>query len=79
MTCIVESLMDDTPLHRGKVVVIHGHILLTTPAKAAMVDNDVTGILNTNGATFYETLLLCAFYIFPNTQSRTDITDDDIL
>ena len=79
MTCIEESLMDNTPLEGGIVVVIHSHILLTTPAKAAMVDDDVTGILDAYGSTFDKAFFFRAFDIFSDTQSRTDIADDDIL
>ena len=47
--------MDDTPLNGGKVVVIHGHILLATPTETAVVDDDILGILQAKACTFDET------------------------
>ena len=78
MACVVESLVDDAPLHRRIVVVVHGDILLAAPAKAAVVDDDVAGILDANGATLDEILLLRLCRVANGTQSRTDIADDDI-
>ena len=71
--------MDDTPLKGSIVIVVHGHILFATPAKAAVVDDDVTGILNTNGTTLDEVLLFRLCRVTQGTQSRADVANDDIL
>ena len=54
VTSIVQALVDDAPLESCIVVVVHRHILLATPTKAAVVDNDVAGILDANGSALDE-------------------------
>ena len=71
--------MYDAPLDGGEVVVVDGGILLATPSKAAVVDNDVLCVLNANGSTLNEVLLLRLGGVALGAQARADITDDDIL
>ena len=79
VACIKESLVHNTPLDGGIVVVVDSGILLAAPAKAAVVDDDIPGVLNANGSTLDEVLLLRLSEVALGAQSRTDITDDDIL
>ena len=86
MTGIMKSLVNDTPLYRREVVVVHGHILLTAPSKTTVVDDDVRGILYTNSTSFDETPLLIGSICFPlvtrqvqRTQTGAEVTDNDII
>ena len=86
MTGIMKSLVNDTPLYRREVVVIHGHILLTAPSKTTVVDDDVRGILYTNSTSFDETPLFIGSIRFPlvtrqiqRTQTGAEVTDNDIV
>ena len=86
MAGIVETFMNDAPLDGGVMVVVHGDVFLATPAKAAVVDDDVSGILYTDGTTVNEAALLIVLVGFAlltfqllDTQTRTDVADDDIL
>ena len=79
VACIKESFVHNTPLDGGIVVVVDSGILLAAPAKAAVVDDDIPGVLNANGSTLDEVLLLRLSGVALGAQSRTDITDNDIL
>ena len=58
MASVIEAFVNDAPLQGGIMVVVHGDVLLATPAKAAMVDDDVLSILYADGSTFDKVLLL---------------------
>ena len=82
----MQTLVDDTPLHRRIVVVIHRHVLLAAPSETAVVDDDVTGVLYADGTTLDEAALLVGrirlavlSWQFQHAQTRTDVADDDIL
>ena len=73
--------MNDTPLDRSKMVVVDGHILLTTPTKATMVDDEILGILDTQACTSYKATVsgfgkVC---LIDFTHTETQVTDDDII
>ena len=79
MSCVIKSLMDDAPLHGREMIVVYCSVLLTTPTKAAVVDDDILGILNTDGTSCDKITFLVFCRILLDTQTGTDITNDDIL
>ena len=81
MASVVEALMDNAPLDCREVVVVHGHILLTTPAKAAVVDDDILSILQTKACAFDETAIrrLGQVGLIYIANSETQVTDNQIV
>ena len=81
MAGIVKTFMDDTPLNGGKVVVVDGHILLATPSKTAVIDDDVLGILDAQACTSDETAILRFGKVsfINNAHTETQVTDNDIV
>ena len=72
MTGIVESLMDDTPLNGREMVIVDGHIFLSTPSETAMVDNDGIRILDTDRSTLDKVL------VATQSDTSTKISHDNI-
>ena len=73
--------MDDTPLNGSEVVVVHGHILLATPTKAAVVDDDILGILQSKACTFDETAVcsLCQVCLINIANAEAQVADNQIV
>ncbi len=41
--------MNNTPLNRGEIIVVHGHIFFARPAKCTMINNNMVGVFKTQG------------------------------
>ena len=81
MLSVVKALVDDTPLDGSEVVVIHGHILLATPTKTAVVDNDILGILQAKACSFDEAAVsrFSQVGLIDITNTETQVTDNQIV
>ena len=65
--------MYNRPLHGGEVIVVHRHVLLTAPSEAAVVDDDVLSVFDTDASAVDELVIVGL------AQSSADIADNQVI